>query len=65
MTPGDDRNVTYRRRRNRSQDPPPEREEEVVLGEDDVEGEAHSGSDKGKGTMGDEMMLELTTYFIF
>jgi hypothetical protein len=45
MKLGDDRNITYMRRRNRSQDPPPEHEEEVVLGEEEVEGETHSGSD--------------------
>jgi len=50
------KNVTYRRHRNRTLEPSLECEEEV-------EEEAHPGSDKGKGSMGDEDDAKINNLF--
>jgi hypothetical protein len=63
MRPEDEKNVTYKRCKDRTPEPPPEREEEVVLGEKEVEGEAHSGSDKGKRSMGDDNDARINSLF--
>jgi hypothetical protein len=43
MRPEDENNITYKRHRDKTIEPPLEHEYEVVLGEEEVGEEAHSG----------------------